>query len=458
MSRPLRALAVLALAALPAAADPPPFAHDWAFDALKLRNGVVLRGLVLDEGPAGVRFRVVQRKPGRPTVWFSLFVAPAEVVRLEKLSDADRAALRAKLDEIDPSPQAEARRLEKIDLTPVDWPAKGSPGLRYESDHFLLVSNAPGEVVRRAAYRLENVYAAFTRFLPPRAPGAGPTLIHVHGTFDGYQKAVPAGVALKNPAYYDPAAHRIVCGTDLLRLGEDLAQVRADAKEALDALAKKEAELVRLYAKKPELARHLQPIKDSRAAIEKVAKANEETFERATRQAFQTLYHEAFHAYVGSYVYPPGAGPGELPRWLNEGLAQVFETAVFEAGELRLGHADRQRLEKAQAALATGEFPPVADLLTAGPTAFVVRHDAQRPAVDRAYVATWALAAYLMFDRRVLGTPALDEFVTAVNAKQDVRAAFAKLTGRPVAETEKAFHEWLKTRTANGSLVEGGGK
>ena len=104
--------------------------------------------------------------------------------------------------------------------------------------------------------------------------------------------------------------------------------------------------MIRLYGKKPELPRHLKPLQEQRAEMEKVAKANEAAFERATRQLFQTLYHEAFHAYVGNFVYPPAGKdhpdcPGELPRWLNEGMAQVFETAIFEAGELRIGHADR---------------------------------------------------------------------------------------------------------------------
>ncbi len=454
MPRRLRAIIALALAILanPCPAEPP---TEWPYDVLRLKNGATVRGLVLEEPTGGVRFRIVRRATGRPTVWFNTFFSTPEVVGLDKLSDADRATLKAKLEEIDPSPQAEARRLERVDLKPIEWLAKGK-GLRYESDYFTLESNAPAEIVRRAAYRLENVYAAFARFQPPRHRGGSPTMIHVHGTLEGYQKAVPDGIALKNPAFYDPTANRIVSGTDLQKLGDELAQFRTDAKRLLDELAEQEATLVKLYGKKPdELARHVKPIKDRRATIEAIAKQNDATFERATRQAFQTLYHEAFHAYIGCFVFPAGGtGPGSLPRWLNEGLAQIFETAVFEAGELRIGHADRARLEKAQEILAKSDFPPVTEILTAGPRVFVIAHDAERPAVDRAYAATWVLAAYLSFDRQLLGSAALDEFVRSTNAKADPVKSFEALVGQPIAEFEKWFHDWLTKLKPNGSLTE----
>jgi hypothetical protein len=387
--------------------------------------------------------------------------AKRDVAGIEKLSDEDRAVLKAKLDEI--NPEAEAHRIEKLDLKPVDWLGKKDGGLRYDSDYFSLISDAPEEVVRRAAYRLENVYAAYASYLPPRFAGGAPTVIHVHQTLAGYQKAVPGGEALKNPAFYEPSANRVVCGTDLQKLGDDLARFHNEARQALDEIAKKEAEIIRLYAKKPDLARFLQPYKEMRSRIANVARANDEVFEKATRQLFQTLYHEAFHAYAGSFVYPPNGkerttSPGELPRWLNEGMAQVFETAVFDAGELRIGHADKLRLEKAQDALRLKEFPPLKDMVTAGRDVFVVTHAGKRPDADRMYCATWALASYLMFERRVLGSTALDEFVRSINASTEPMAAFEKLCGQPPADFEKAFHAWLRRLLPNGSLLEVGGK
>src|SRR5262245_2656440 len=464
MSRPLRALAALAILAAPGAAAPTtPLTPDWSFDVLTLKKGPVHKGLLLEELPTGVRFKVIGRAPGKPTVVWTIVFRKDEIARLDKLSDDDRAALKAKLEEIDLTPEAEARRLGKLDLKEVDWHGMKGAGLRYESDYFSLVSDAPEEVVRRAAYRLENVYAAYARYLPPRFAGGAPTVIHVHQSFADYQRAVSGGGAVRNPAFYNPAANRIVCGTDLQKLGDDLARFRLEAKQALEELDKQEAELIRLYGKKPELARHLQPVKDRKTRIKQVAAANEEAFERATRQMFQTLYHEAFHAYAGQFVYPPAGrgrtdGPGELPRWLNEGMAQVFETAVFEAGELRIGHADRTRLEKAQDALGKKEFPPLTDILAAGPKVFVVNHAGDRSEADRAYVATWAVASYLMFDRRVLGSDGLDEFVKSANAGRDPVKDFEKLVGQPLPEFEKSLHSWLRRLRANGALFETAGK
>jgi hypothetical protein len=460
MSRPSCALVALALAAVPAVAGTQT-GSDWKFDVLKLKNGVVHKGLLLEEGPSGVRFQIIVRKPGRPTVWFKFAFQKDDVAKLEKLSDEERAVLKAKLDEIDPSPEAEARRADRIDLKAVDWNGKKNAGLRYESDYFTLLSDAPEEVVRRAAYRLENVYAAYGRFLPARYLGGAPTVIQVYQSLEGYQKAVPGGDKLQNPAFYDPAANRVVCGTELKRLGDELAQFRASTRPWLDELAKNEAKIKQLYAKDPDLPRHLKPFQEQRAEIEREAKASEAAFERATRQLFQTLYHEAFHAYAGNFVYPKADSthpdcPGELPRWLNEGMAQVFETAVFEAGELRIGHADRIRLEKARESLAKKEFPAFKDILTAKRDVFVVNHAGQRPAADRMYVATWAAASYLMFDRRVLGTAALDDFVRACHKGADPVKAFEALVGQPLGEFEGEFHGWLKRLLPNGALLETG--
>ncbi len=445
------AIVVLAWAALPAPAAPP---GDWPLDTLKLKSGASHHGLILEEAPQAVRFQIVRRFPGRPTVWFTCVFRHNEIERLEKVTAEDRVAVRAKLLELDPA--AEARRMEKLDLKPCPWGDKTAGGLRYDSDFFSLSSDAPEEIVRRAAYRLENVYAAYAGFLPPRHRGGKPTAICVYQSLDGYQKSLPAGLPLKNPAYYDSATNRVSCGTDLQRLGRDLDEFRQQAAQLLDEVGKQEAEVRRLYGKKPELNRHLQPFLDTRARIKQAAQGNEAAFDQATQILFRQLYHEAFHAYVGNFVYPPNLRdtPGELPRWLNEGMAQVFETAVFEAGELRVGHADKDRLDRARQLLEKKELLPLTDMLTNGSKGFVVAHAGSLPDSDRAYLTAWAVASYLMFDRRALGSPRADFYIKSINTGGEPLGHFEKWAGQSVPDFEKGFHSWLRRLRPDGTLME----
>src|SRR5206468_381524 len=115
----------------------------------------------------------------------------------------------------------------------------------------------------------------------------------------------------------------------------------------------------KLYKGK-ELTAFREVITDKRRQLQAAGAKNQLLFDQATQLLFATLYHEAFHAYVASFVYPTSAG--ELPRWLNEGLAQIFETALIDAGDLRIGHADKARLARAQDAAKKGEMIPLADL------------------------------------------------------------------------------------------------
>ena len=205
-------------------------------------------------------------------------------------------------------------------------------------------------------------------------------------------------------------------------------------------MREKEAELRKLYKGKvpPSL---LQPIFDGRRRLDLAEDKNNRVFEASTQRLFRTLYHEAFHAYLASSVYPPG--DTAVPRWLNEGLAQIFETAILEAGELRVGHADPERLAQVQVAVRKGELMALAEVLKSGAKQFVVAHATDRAAADRHYLASWALAFYLAFERRLLGTKQLDQYVQALQRGGDPLATFRDLVGQPLPQFEKEFRLYL---------------
>jgi hypothetical protein len=450
-----------ASAALLAQAPP---GSTWKFDKVRLKDGKVFVGLVVEELPAEVRFYDVRQKPGRPTVVVFTTFAKDEVEAVDKLGPAERKRLIQRLRDLDPTGKEEDLRVKGLELNLAQWGDDKKPGLSYSSDHFVLVSNAGDEVVRRAAVRLEQIYAAYTHYLPPRRRAmranvdlpsrhrTTTTILLVQSRADYRELLRSQGRDIVNPAFYDAERNEVVCASELKRLGEKLEQTRKEHDKLLERIHKEEAEAAKLPPGEVRV-RVIQQLDDARREIAQVNTQNEETFREATQQLFQTLYHEAFHAYQANFVWPPDEY--SVPRWLNEGLAQVFETAIVEAGELRVGHAEEVRLARVKKALAAGTAQdgliPLVDLLKSRPQDYLVAHASSRQLADRHYLTSWALAFYLTFEKRLLGSKALDRYLQVQGRGTDPVEAFEALVGGPLPRFEKEFHEYLTRLQPDGT-------
>jgi hypothetical protein len=462
------ALALFGAAGL-ATADPPasPGRDEWKYDVVyrKKGRGVPLHGLVIEQGPKHLKMKCITRRPGFPTVVFPEVLETRDVDRVELLDADERKKLQQRLEKLKrdrkvleehltslrPKGKAPAPLADPLHLREALWPgARGAKAVRFESGYFHLISNARPEVVQFAAIHLEQVYAAYARTLPPRTGKAKPkptTILLAKSVADYRALAQKRGLALINPAFYDPARNEIVCGSDLDRLRDELEEVRDEHARLRAAIKDRRAALRKAYGGKVpnEL---LVPLAEAEKRIAAAEAGNEAVFASVSRRLFQVLYHEAFHAYLSTFVYPTADGP--LPHWLNEGLAQIFETAIVEAGELRVGHADPARRVAARSALRKGNLPKLTDLLRSGPAQFRVAHGSEKQVSDHYYLGSWALAFYLTFDRKLLGTPKLDAYVQALKRDADPVAAFRTLVGQPLDEFEKEFRQSLLTPRADG--------
>jgi hypothetical protein len=436
--------------AQPAPADPRDQSHGWKFDVVYLRTGKILRGLVLEETSGTVQFQCIRQDPGEPTKLgpVTRFMAD-EIRRIDRLNPSERAKLEARLERLKPA--CEQQRMAAIELQPVPWRGQGNGALCYRAEHFVLIARAGEDIVRRTALRLEQIYEAYTRFLPPRCQQAAPTQILLVSTAEYRQMLQNQAGSILNPAFFDPAKNQIVCGTDLLQLEEKLEVLRKRHQQLRDLVKQQQVTLREVYKNHPPEA-----FRKQQAAVLKELKeadeANAKTFEKAMQCLFRTLYHEAFHAYLAGFVYPPAAA--DVPRWLNEGLAQVFETAILEAGELRVSQPDPERLRRVKDALRKHQLVALPELLTADPDKFLVGHAANPHVSDAYYLDSWALAYYLMFAQRKLGTPELDEYVRSLRAGAEPLGAFSKLVGEPLPVFEGSFQRYLRMLGPNGNTAK----
>lgn len=459
-------MVLLAITSALLCGQPPEGLSNWSFDEITLVNGNKFQGLILSELPEGVRFKVVSRPPGRPTVIYTDSFSKTEISSVKKLAVEDRKVLQERIEKLETRGEGERLRMESLEIVAIDWMGNPGAGKRYESGFFVLESNGSEELMRRSAVRLEQIYVAFNRFLPllPSARDDRRTLIRLATDKDDYKTMLGSlgETQLLNPAVFDPKTNTIICWNELKRLSTELQTARLHHSQQLATLKQYEERVSKLY-KKDELERYLNQINLERKRVWTVDLANGKKFDQATARLFAILYHEAFHAYVGRYVYPPlkqeevkaGKGTGELPRWLNEGLAQVFETAVVEAGELRADTPDRDRLLRAKDWLkgkgGAERLVPLNDLLT-GKDPFLAFHTDQKAAANRSYLTSWALAYYLTFDRHLIGATPFKKYLIDLNSGGDPRETFEKLVGKDLASFEKDWHAYLLRLQSDGTM------
>jgi hypothetical protein len=447
------------------AADNPLGGDDWKYDVVYRRKGAPYQGLVLKRGDGQLEMWCIIRNPGRPAIYYQVRLSDSEIDRVDLLPAAERETLRRRFTALQEEHNRLSEQLKdldsgrepasgvKITLRETPWDGdKRVKALRYDSSHFALVSNASRNIVVVTALHLEKVYAAYVRCLPPRAKGK-PTTIVLPQSLTDYQTLVRGqGRQLLNPAFFDSDKNQIVCAFDWQHMTEELQRLHRYHVKLDAEVDERESELRKAY--KGFIPGELRTLlADKRREIKAAEAHNRATFKRAQHRLWQRLFHEAFHAYLLNFVYPPR--DGELPRWLNEGLAQIFETAVFEVGELRIGHADKERLDAVRVALSKDALLPLADLLRSGSKQFQVAHDGDKQVSDRYYLASWALAFYLTFDRKVLGTPALDAYVQDLKRGTDPLDAFRTLTGQPLSKFEPDFQDYLKHLRPEGRVGEG---
>jgi hypothetical protein len=331
----------------------------------------------------------------------------------------------------------------------------GRPMRHYAGEWFTLVSTADDEQTRRCLVRIEQLFRAYRTLLPPRGRAERPLALQLFGTLDEYRGRLDElSLSIGNAALYVPREATILAASDLDIFARRLAQVRRDHEQIRQDLARLDAgypqrlaavadELKAAGFAQNEIAAELRQRRASwskqlattLATNSQRERSAEQKFNEVTAAMFRSLAHESLHAWLDAHVFPHERH--DVPRWLNEGLAQVFESGQLDGESLRLDAADTARLAALQADLQSAAPLPLARVLTAREQQFLGPHAGGAP--QRHYLYAWGLAWYLTFHENLLVSARLSEYVAGDARQADAVARFEQLTGRPLAEFEQAW-------------------
>jgi hypothetical protein len=447
----LLAIAVTLVVVSEAAAETPALEAPgrWKLETLTLADGTQYRGLVQSQNTDEIDFAEIVQPPGKAMYAVVRGVPRSEAARLEMLDEGEHAELLERFARFRNRAVIEAGQMGKVELSEI---AGGDSQRRsYAGPWFTLLSTADDEHTRRCVVRIEQMFRAYRTLLPPKTGQPTNLSIHVYGSLDDYRLRLRSlDLALDNAAFYSPREATIFAGSDLNRFAERLAQVRGQHEQVRERYARLDGELNQTLAKlRTELkkagfsdgeataeirqrrATWKAHMEQALAANTERERTNERKFAEVTDRMFSRLYHEAFHAYLGTFVFPEGRH--HVPRWINEGLAQVFETGQLDGDSLRIDAPDRTRLARLQADLAEQPLP-LAQLLTAEEREFLGPHGSAD--TERHYLYAWGLAWHLAFQENLLATDRLQRYVAAAARDLDPVARFERLTGQSLAEFE----------------------
>jgi hypothetical protein len=392
----------------------------WETERVELNDGRELVGLVEDETPERLEFFEVLARPGQPLALVRHSLARRDVSRVIRLADDARETLRQRLSAARNRAAIEKLRIRNVELRESEL--DGVASWLYEGPWFHMEAALPPWEVRRTVIQLEQVFRAFDQVLPATHAAAAveaPLSVLVFGDRRHYAAFLRReAISLRNPAFFDPARNRVVVSSDLGRL-LDLKRTaeQEHAKRLREIFPKDPALVAKSVAETEEQLENggftdaqrniLRSLVNGRRQLEKtwlerqmhrVERLNDKNVQTERGHLQQSLFHESFHAYAQSGLV---SGDEDLPLWLAEGLAQIFESPQFDTEDrMRIDAPDPQRLARLAADLVSGSPLALADLLTADPSQFLVPHDASGETSERHYLYAWGLAYYLAFEHQ----------------------------------------------------------
>ena len=160
---------------------------------------------------------------------------------------------------------------------------------------------------------------------------------------------------------------------------------------------------------------------------------------KADSSAWATIQHEAFHQYAAVRL-------GQLPIWVNEGMAEYFSHGIFTGDGFACGVIPQWRLERIRAHLAANEFIPLDDMLR-------YTHEQWNQRLKSVnYDQAWAYIQFLAHGNGGADQQKLMQYIRDVGRGQDPVKAFRASLGEP-GDVQRRFTQWVADLPDNPTLT-----
>lgn len=274
------------------------------------------------------------------------------------------------------------------------------------------------------------------------------------------------GAALARPA--DAAQSMRVIETRHYRIHTDLdPELSADLAKRLDAMYEAYAWRLRLFESKQELPRfEVYLFRNRKDYLKLTGQRMKQTggvfmsgrnllasfLEDQGRDTLRrTLQHEAFHQFAHLVISP------DLPVWLNEGLAQVFEEAVWNGTNFTLEQVPPRRVRQLNDDLKNRRLVRFDVLMHMSPEEWARRLQEDRGEGALQYNQSWAMVYFLInatdehgglrYRQRLL------EMLKRLHDRENPVAAFEAAFGNNIDGFQKRFVEFARGMKPTGQAT-----
>lgn len=151
---------------------------------------------------------------------------------------------------------------------------------------------------------------------------------------------------------------------------------------------------------------------------------------RNSDSTWHVIQHEGFHQFASAVIR------GNLPPWVNEGLAEYFGEAIFTGDSYVAGIVPNDRLKELQGMIAKDASKPLYTMLT-------MTHMEWNSALDhRNYTQAWSMVQFLAHGDDGKYQKPLVQYMNNLSAGAKPQSAWTNVFGTDTAAFEKRWKEY----------------